>query len=113
MARAAADADFSDNRQNDVLRRDPLRSLAVNQNVERLRARLYQALRGEYVLDFARANPESQGPERAVRRSMAVAANNRLSRLRDAQLRPDDVHDALVTAVHVKQPHAKFAAILL
>src|SRR5882724_12654046 len=63
------------------------------------------------MLDFAGADAESQGTERAVRRSVAVTANNRLAGLRDAELRADDVHDALVLAVHVEEANAGFAAV--
>src|SRR6266478_9057625 len=65
------------------------------------------------MLDFAGADAESQGTERAVRRSVAVTANNRLPGLRDAEFRANDVHDALVLAVHVKEPDAGFAAVFL
>jgi hypothetical protein len=65
------------------------------------------------VLDFARADAERQRAKRTVRRSMAVAANNRLAGLRDAKFRANDVHDALVFAVHVKEADAGFAAVLL
>ena len=44
---------------------------------------------------------------------MAVPADDGLSRLRDAELRTDDVHDALMLAVHVKEAHAGFTAIFL
>src|SRR6476646_6722475 len=47
-----------------------------------------------------------------MRGSVAVAANNRLSRLRDSQLRPDDVYDALILAVHIEQADAGLFAIL-
>jgi hypothetical protein len=36
------------------------------------------------VFDFAGADAEGERAERAVRRCVAVAANNRLARLRDA-----------------------------
>ena len=65
------------------------------------------------MLDFAGANTKRQGAKGAVRRSVAVAANKSLAWLRDAQFRTDDMHDALVAAVHVKEPHAKLAAVLL
>ena len=57
--------------------------------------RLQQRLRGQHVLDFARADAEGQGAERAVRRRVAVAADDRHARLRVAQLGADDVDDAL------------------
>src|SRR6266481_1271541 len=111
VAVAAGDARFSDDGKNQVLCRDALGPLAMHENVQRLRARLHEALRCEDVLDFAGADAESQRSKRAVRGSVAVTANNRLPGLRDAQLRADNVHDALVLAVHVKQANARFAAI--
>src|SRR6267154_3958530 len=65
------------------------------------------------MLDFAGADAECQRAERSVSGSVAVPADDRLPRLRDAELWPDDVHDALMLAVHVKEAHAGFAAIFL
>src|SRR5260370_21153232 len=65
------------------------------------------------MLDFAGPNAESQRAKRGVRGSVAVDADDGLSRLRDTQLRPDDMHDALLLAVHVKEADAGFAAIFL
>jgi len=69
-------------------------------------------LRGENVLDFAGADAEGERAERAVRGGVAVSADNGLARLCDAEFRADDVHDALIFAVHVEQADASFAAIL-
>src|SRR5262249_11886941 len=74
-------------------------------------ARLHEALRGENVLDFAGADAKSERAESAVGRSVAIAADDGLAGLRDAQLRANDVHDALVLAVHVEKAHAGFAAV--
>ena len=82
----------------------PLRALAAD--VDRacvLDLNCAEALRGQHVLDFAGADAEGQRAERAVRGSVAVAADDRLARLRDSQFRADDVHDALVAAVHVEK----------
>ncbi len=48
-----------------------------------------------------------------MRGSVAVSADDGLARLRDAELGADDVHDALMLAVHVKEADAGFAAIFL
>jgi hypothetical protein len=64
------------------------------------------------MFHFTGADAKCQRAKRAVRGSMAITANNRLSGLRNTQLRPNDVHDALVLAVHVKQPHTGFFAVL-
>src|SRR5260370_20357852 len=65
------------------------------------------------MLDFAGPNAESQRAKRAVRGSVAVAAVDGLSRLRYTQLRPDDMYDALLLAVHIKEADAGFAAIFV
>src|SRR5437016_4149660 len=108
---AAADADFSDDGENDVFRGDAFRTFAVNENVHRLGFGLHEALRGENVFDFAGADAERERAESAVRGSVAVAADDGVAGLRDAQLGADDVNDALVLAVHVEQANAAFAAI--
>jgi hypothetical protein len=45
---------------------------ALDAHLERLRLALQETLRREDVLDLARADPEREGPERAVRRRVAV-----------------------------------------
>ena len=54
-----------------------------------------QRLGGEDVLDLAGADAERQGPEGAVRRGVAVAADDGHARLGDAELRADHVDDPL------------------
>jgi len=44
---------------------------------------------------------------------MTVAANNGLAGLSDAEFRANDVHDALILAVHVEEADAGFAAVFL
>src|SRR5437879_4947832 len=110
---ATANANFSDDGENQIFCRDAFGALSVYKNVQRLRARLHEALCRENVLNFAGANAEGQSAESAVRGSVAVAANNGLAGLRDAQFRADDVHDALILAVHVKEADAGFAAVFL
>jgi hypothetical protein len=74
---------------------------------------LQQRLRGQHVRDLAGADAEGQRAERAVRRGVAVAADDRVARLRDAQLRPDDVHDALPLRAQRVQLDAEVGAVLL
>src|SRR5690348_8315864 len=63
------------------------------------------------MLHFAGADPESERAERSVCRRVAVAADNSLSGLSDPQLRPDNMHDTLIPALHVKQGHTRLTAI--
>ena len=95
VADAAARGDLADEVQDQVLGRDAGAELAVDAQLERLGLRLQQRLRGQHVLDFARADAERQRAERAVRRGVAVAADDRHAGLRVALLRADDVDDAL------------------
>src|SRR6202030_4563314 len=90
VAVAARDARFSDNGENEVLGGNAPRALAVDENVERLRARLHEALRREDMFDFAGPDAESQRAERAVRGSVAIAADEGLAGLRDAELQVND-----------------------
>ena len=72
---------------------------------------LRQALRRQHVLHFAGADAECERAERAVRRGVAVAADDGAARLRDSEFGPDHVHDALVPAVHVEQIDAELLAV--
>ena len=84
----------------------PRGRLPLTHDVHGFGSRLHQALGGQHVLDFASADAEGQRAERAVRGSVAIAADDGLAGLGDAKLRADDVHDALIFAVHVEQTHA-------
>jgi hypothetical protein len=64
------------------------------------------------VLDLAGADAEGQRAERAVGGGVRVAADDRQARLGQAELRADDVHDALVGVAHRVQPHAELGAVL-
>jgi len=63
------------------------------------------------VFDFAGADSKRERAECAVRGRVAVAANNRLSRLRDAKLWPDDVNDPLILTMQVEKMYAVLLAI--
>ncbi|MEZ5394384.1 MAG: hypothetical protein R2724_16335 [Bryobacterales bacterium] len=54
--------------------------------------------------------PKASAPK-AVRRSVAVAADNRQTGLRQSELGADHVDDALVGSAHVGQRHAKLTAV--
>src|SRR5690606_10542650 len=95
VAGAAGSADLANDGQDDVLRRYALRQLAVDDNAHVLRFALNERLRGEHMLDLGRTDAVSQRAESAVRRGMAVAADDRRAWQREALLRADDVHDAL------------------
>ena len=98
MPDGSADADPADRSEDDVLGSDAERPLARVEDPHRLGVLPRQALRREHVLHLGRADAEGEGAEGAVRRGVAVAADDGQPRLRETQLRPDDVDDALAPA---------------
>ncbi len=111
MAGAAVDADLADHGEHDVLGRHAGRQPAIDDDLERLRLALQQALRGQHVADFGGADAEGEGTERAVRAGVAVAADDGLAGLRGALLGPDDVHDAAARVLQPDQVHAELGAV--
>jgi hypothetical protein len=108
----AAGADLGDDGEDDVLGRDARRQLAVHGHGHLLGPVLRQGLRGQHVLDLAGADAERQRAEGAVRGGVAVAADDRHARLGEAELRADDVHDALVAVAHRGEPDAELGGVL-
>ena len=80
-------------------------------NLHRLGLLLRQALRGENVLHLGGSNAKSQRAERPMRAGVTVSANDRHSRLCQAQFRPNHVDDSLIRRIHIKQAHAKLFAV--
>ena len=89
----------------------PTGQFAVDGDGHRARLRLRQRLRGEHVLDLAGADAERQRAERAVRGRVAVAAHDRHPRLREPELGPDHVHDALSRRAHGVEADAELGAV--
>ena len=100
---------LGDQPEDQVLRADAHAGLARERDAQRARALLREGLRGQHVLDLARADAEGECAERAVRRRVRVAADDRHARLRDAELGPDHVHDALPA---VAEPVVRDAELL-
>jgi hypothetical protein len=76
--------------------------LAVDPDQHRLGLLDQQALRGQHVLDFGRADAERQRAERTVRARMRVAADDRHAGQRRPALRADHVDDALALVAERK-----------
>ena len=89
--------------QDDVLRVEPGASVPVDVDAPDLQRLHRQALRRQHVAHLRGADPERQGAERAVRRGVTVAADDRHARLGQPELRPDHMDDALATAVEVEE----------
>src|SRR5579862_2678805 len=101
MSHRPTHADLADDAQDEVLGRGARWQLATDFDLQGLRALLWQRLRRQHVLDLGSADAESQRTDRAVRRRMAVAADDDHARLRSPQLWANDVHDALAGTEHV------------
>ena len=92
---ASRDADPADGAEDDVLGGHAERERAREVEEHRLRPPLGQGLRGQHVLDLRGADAEGERSDGTVGRRVAVAADDRHPGLREAQLGPDHVHDAL------------------
>ena len=111
MADAAVDPELADRAEDQVLRRQPGVKLALELDEHRLRSPLRQRLGREHVLDLRRADADGECPESAVRRGMRVAADDREARLREAELRADDVHDSLAAGAGRVQLDPELGAV--
>ena len=112
VALAAAGADLSDDGEDDVLGRRALGQGAVDRDRHGLEGGHRQGLGGEHVLDLAGADTEGQCAERAVRGGVGVAAYDGHAGLGQAQLRADDVNDALVGVTQGMQANAELLGVL-
>src|SRR5579872_2444954 len=108
VAGAAGRADLADDGEDEVFRRDAQGQIAVDLDQHVLRAALDQRLRRQHVLDFGGADAKGQRAERAVRRGVAVAANDGHARLGHALFGADDVDDALADVVDAVILDAEF-----
>ena len=109
---AAAGADLGDDGEDDVLGRRSLRQGPVHRNRHGLKGSHRQGLGGEHVLNLAGADTEGQCTERAVRGGVGVAAHDGHAGLGQAQLRADDVNDALVGVTQGMQANTELLGIL-
>ena len=72
---------------------------------------LRQRLGGQHVLDLGGADAEGDRAERAVGGGVRVAADHRHAGLGQAELRADDVHDALVEIAEAVDPDAELLGV--
>ncbi len=111
---AAAGADPGDHRQDDVLAGDaggqgPV--AAVHDDRHGLERAQRQGLGGQHVLHLGGADTEGQRTECTMGGGVRITADHRHTRLGQAQLRPHDVHDALLHVTHRVQPHTELRTV--
>ena len=112
VAGAAGRADLADDREDDVLGGDALGHRAVHLDQHVLRLALDQGLGGEHVLDLGGADAVRQRAEGAMRRGVAVAADDGHAGQGEALLRADDVDDALAPVGLVEIFDAEIGRVL-
>ena len=111
MTLPTAGTDLRDQRKDDVLGGHAGGQRPVDIDRHRLEGPQRQGLGGQHVLDLRGANPHGQRAKCAVRGRVTVATDDRHSRLGEAQLRTDDMHDALLDVTHRIEPDAEFLAV--
>ena len=112
IAGAAGGADLADDGQDDVLAGDAVGQFAVDDRAHVLGLLLDQRLRRQHVLDLGGADAVRQRAERAMRRGVAVAADDGGAGQRKALLGADDVDDALALVELVVIFDAEFLGVL-
>ena len=112
MAGAAGGADLADDGEDDVLGGDAVGQLAVDAHPHVLRLVLDQRLGGQHMLDLGRADAVRQRAEGAMRRGMAVAADDGRAGQGEALLGPDHMDDALALVALVVIFDAEIAGVL-
>ena len=112
VAGAAGGADLADDGEDDVLGGDAVRQFAVDDRAHVLGLLLDQRLRRQHMLDLGRADAMRQRAERAMRRGVAVAADDGHAGQGKALLGADDVDDALALVELVVIFDAEFPGVL-
>ena len=111
MVGSARSGDARDDVENDVLGLRARGQRAVDGDAHRARLALQDALAGQYHFDFGGSHAEGDGPQRAVRGGVAVAADDRHARLREPQFGADDVYDPLPRIAHAEVLDAVAGAV--
>ena len=101
MAVAAGGADLADDGEDDVLGGDAFGKFAIDAHQHVLGLGLDQRLGGEHMLDLGCADAVRQRAESAMRRGMAVAADDGCAGQGEALLGSDHMHDALAAVALV------------
>ncbi|MNI38325.1 hypothetical protein D3C73_924580 [compost metagenome] len=99
------------NAKDQVFCRNTWFTLTYKTDFQSLGFSLLQALCCHYVFYFTCTDTECKRTKRTVSRSMAVAANDRFTRVSKPELRAHNVNYALINRIEVIQSNAKITAI--
>ena len=111
VALSPTGADLGDDGQDDVLGGHALAELATDVDGHGAEGLERQRLGRQDVLHLRRADAEGERAEGAVRRRVAVAAHHGHARLGQAELRADDMDDALLDVAHRVQPDPELLTV--
>jgi len=95
VAGGTGGADGVEHAEGHVFGGDPCRQRTLDPHLQRPGTELAEALGGEHVLDLGGPDPQCKGAEGPMSRGVGVAADDHGAGQGQAQLGPDDVHDAL------------------
>src|SRR3546814_3661026 len=104
MPAGAVDADHPKQVEREILRMDVRCQRAIDAHAHVARAALADRLRREHMFDFRGSDPEGERTESAVRRGVAVAADDRHPGLQTSLLGSDDMDDAAARIAHREIP---------
>src|SRR4030095_7560907 len=104
--------DPADDGEDQVLRRQAERQIALDDDAHVLGGLLDQRLRRQHMLHLGVAAAEAERAKGAMGGRVSVAADDGEAGLSQPLLRPDDVDDALTDVVHREILDAEVAAVL-
>ena len=111
VAGGTGGADGVEHAEGHVLGGDPGRQRTLDPHLQRPGTELAEALGRQHVLDLGGPDPQGEGAEGAVGRGVGVAADDHGAGQGQAQLGPDDVHDALPPVPDAVAGDARLVAV--
>ncbi len=113
VADTALDTELPNDVQGHVLGADPRAQAAVDFDAAYLERIHAQALGGEHVAHLGGADAEGERAEGAVGRGVRVPAGHGHARVHHAELRSDDVDDALAAGIVVEEGDTELGGVAL
>ena len=111
MPRCASRADAADNRKNDVFGAYASREPPIDRDAHRPGHTLPKRLSRQDVVGFGHSKAKGERADRAMCRRMTVGADDDHSRLADALLGTDDVHDPVPLVFQAKHLDAEIRSV--
>src|SRR5579884_1840109 len=113
MSRSHTCAKLTNNGESEVLCGDTGGQRPLYTNIHRLGLLLQETLCRQHMLDLAGADTDSKYAQSTMRGGMRITTDKRHPRQGQAQLRSNDMHNALLWSIHIKERQIEVAGILL